>query len=255
MSMAAVTWAAALSVAVCALASAGLADSPAAPPVPAIVERAAEAYAKGLHGFVGMQRHFDTSISAGPVHHSEQSDSGILLSDGAFAALEYYHITRDGSAFTTAQLTDRTAVTTQNWVTGKVFFKEPYDRHYMSDYHFDASVACAACSQGTVAVGFSSAVHDAQHGGGTMWIDEATARVEKLTYVPYVLPPHATSGSVTETNGEPLPELWYVARIDQKYGGRLLFVGGTGTFTGVLDHFKRFASSADGMAALHNATI
>jgi hypothetical protein len=235
--------------------TAAAADQPSAATVPAIVTRAVDAYTKDVQGFVGMQRHFSTSISAGPVHHNEQSDSGLLLNDGSFVALAYYHITRDGSAFTAAQIAERDTQTTQNWLAGKVFFKEPYDRHYVGDYRFDASVACKDCAQGTVAVGFSSAAHDAQHGAGTMWIDEATARVEKLTYVPYAFPPHATSGSATETTGEPLPNLWYVTRIEQTYGGRLLFVSGTGKFTAVVDHFQRFTTSEDGMAALHNGTI
>lgn len=231
------------------------ADQPNAAAVPAIVTRAADAYAKGLKGFVGMQRHFSTSISAGPIHRSEQSDSGLLLNDGSLVALAYYRITRDGNAFTAAQIAEREAQATQNWLTGKVIFKEPYYRRYVSDYRFDASVACNDCARGTVAVAFSSPAHDAEHGEGTMWIDEATARVKKLTYVPYAFPPHASSGSVTETSGEPTPNLWYVTRIEQTYGGRLLFVTGTGTFTAVLDHFQRFGSSEDGMAALHNGTI
>jgi hypothetical protein len=231
------------------------AQQPAGSSIPGIVERAAEAYAKNIKGIVGMQRHFSTSISAGPVRHSEQSDSGLLLNDGAFVALEYYRIVRDGHAFSSRQLEERNTQTNEGWAAGKVFFKEPYDRRYLGDYRYDALVTCAECPAGTVAVKFFSSIHDAQHGDGTMWVEQATARVEKLTYVPNALPPHATSGTVTETTTEALPGMWFVTRIDQTYTGRFLLVYGTGTFTGTIDRFQRFTSVADGLAAMHSATV
>lgn len=235
--------------------TAGAADQPSGATVPAIVERAVATYTKSVQGVVGMQRHFSTSISAGPVHHSEVSESGLLLSDGVFVAIEYYRIVDDGKVFSSQQVAQRNTQTNQDWSAGKVFFKEPYDRRYLGDYRFDASASCPDCPSGTVAVKFSSSIRDAQHGNGTMWIDEATARVGKLTYGPNALPPHATSGSVTETSGAALPDLWYVTRIDETFAGRVLVVSGHGTFTGVVDHFQRFGSSADGMTALHNGTI
>lgn len=248
---------ASVSVLIAALGSPSTATTAAQPSgatVPAIVARAADAYTKNVQGVVGMQRHFSTSISAG-VHHTEASESGLLLNDGAFVAIEYYRIVDDGKVFSSQQIAARNTQTNQDWSAGKVFFKEPYDRRYLGDYRFDASAACPDCPTGTVAVTFSSSIRDAQHGNGMMWIDEATARVEKLTYAPNALPPHATSGSVTETSSAVLPDLWYVTKIDETFAGRVLIVSGHGTFTGLVDHFQRFASTADGTAALHSGTI
>jgi hypothetical protein len=218
-------------------------------PVPDAVERAAAAYADGLRGVVAMDRHFSTVVRAGFIQHTEGSESGFVMNDGAYARIRYYGIADDGKPFPAEKVAQRDAQTNADWKAGKIFFKEPYDRRFIADYAFSPEQACAACAAGSVAVDFSSAMHDAQHGQGTMWID-AAAHVEKLTYVPYVLPPHATSGNVTETSSEALPGVWYVTRIDETYQGRAFLVTGTGTFTGTFDNFRRYATVDEGIAAL-----
>jgi hypothetical protein len=222
----------------------------AVPSAPAMVLRASSVYSAELRGYVGMQRHFTTVIS-GAVHHSESSDSGQVMRNGAFVAISYYRIVRDGSPLPNAQIAQRNAQTNTSWRAGKVFFKEPYDRRYIADYQFGA-VRDAA---GQTSVAFSSSIHDAQHGAGTMWIDDRSAHVLKLTYSPYVLPQHATSGTVTETGGQALPHLWYVVRIDESYQGHILLLHGTGVFTGTFDHFRRFHTMQLARAVLMAGTI
>ena len=53
-----------------------------AAPVPTLVLRAAAVYTANVRGIIGMQRHFSTVLHAGPVHHTEESDSGLLMKDG-----------------------------------------------------------------------------------------------------------------------------------------------------------------------------
>lgn len=223
--------------------------------VPPIVERAIAAYETAVHGIIGMQRHFSTVIDAGIARHTEQSDSGLLLKDGAFVRAHYYRVVEDGKEFSATELAGRDKQTNEGWSAGKVFFKEPYDRRFVGDYQFDTAGGCADCASGTVRVTFESRKHDAQHGAGTMWIDPANAQVVKLTYVPYAFPPHATSGTVTETTAQVLPNLWYVARIEETYAGRALLLRGTATFTASMDHFQRFATLADGEDAVRDGTI
>ncbi len=209
-----------------------------------------------MRGVVSMQRHFVTEVNGGVVKHGEQSDSGQLMHDGRFVKITYYRIVRDGHPFSLSQIQQRNDETNKDWAAGKVFFKEPYDRQYMRDYSFEPpQAACSACPAGTQAVSFASTIHDSQHGNGVMYINTSNGHVVKLTYSAYVLPPHASSGSVTETGGEALTGLWYVVRIDQTYRGHALVITGTGTFTGVFDHFRRFPSVAAGEAALQNQTI
>jgi hypothetical protein len=88
-----------------------------------------------------------------------------------------------------------------------------------------------------------------------MYIDRRRAHVVKLTYTPNVLPPHATSGTITETSGVAWPDLWCVVRIDEIYRGHAFLFSGTGTFTAIFDHFRRLPSLAVGEAALRNGKI
>src|ERR1700687_15544 len=66
------------------------------PPVPALVLRAAAVYTANVRGIIGMQRHFSTVLHAGPVHHTEESDSGLLMKDGSFIKIKYVRIADDG---------------------------------------------------------------------------------------------------------------------------------------------------------------
>jgi len=221
---------------------------------PTLVSRVVAAYTTNVRGIIGMQRHFSTVINGGPVHHTEVSDSGLLLKDGAYVNIRYYRIADDGSAFSAAKIAQRNTQTNSDWSAGKIFFKEPYDRRYVADYQFQAPTTEAFCGA-AAAVAFSSTVKDAQHGSGWMCIDQSSARVTKLSYVPNAFPPHASAGSVTETSGTALTGMWYVTRIDETYNGHALIIHGNATFTGVVDHFRRFSDVSSAQAALTSGSI
>ncbi len=224
--------------------------------VPPIVLRAETAFDATLRGVVGMQRHFSTELRVGPVTHEEQSDSGLLMQDGRFVRIVYFRIVRDGHPFSPSQIQQRDDESNRAWTAGKIFFKEPYDEHYISDYSFGPpQVSCSECSPGTQAVSFASAIHDSQHGGGVMYIDAGNAHIVKLTYTPYVLPSHASSGFVTEIGGPGLPDLWYAVHIYETYRGHVFLMAGEGSFNGVFDNFRRFTNLSAGEAALQNQTI
>lgn len=223
--------------------------------VPDLVLRAANVYTASVRGVIGLQRHFSTVLHSGSIHHTEESDSGQLMQNGSFVKIVYYRITNDGRAFTKSQIDQRNAQTNQDWTVGKIFFKELYDRRFIGDYRFEQPQSCTACPAGTKAVNFASDIRDTQHGSGTMWIDAANARVIRLTYIPNVLPPHATFGTVTEIGGQAMPGTWYVVRIEGTYQGRAFLLKGTGTFTGVFDHFRRFSTITNGAVALRNRSF
>lgn len=222
----------------------------------ALVALAESYYTAGVRGIIGFQRHFTTVIDAHVVRHTEQSDSGFLMKDGAFVKIKYYRVADDGKPWDRAKLDGRDAQTNSDWAAGKIFFKEPYDRRFSVDYRFsDSSAACTLCPAGAAAVSFASDLHDAQHGAGTMWIERKTGRVLELTYTPYALPPHATSGTVTEISGQAMPELWTVVKIDEEYRGHAFVMTGTATFTATFDHFVRFDSLEAGQVALAEGSI
>jgi len=223
-------------------------------PIPDIVQRAATVYQAEVRGVVGMERHFTTVIHAGPVHHTEHSDSGFLMRDGVFTRIKYYQIADDGQPFTAQQTAIRESQTNREWSEGKIFFKEPYDERFLGDYQYDVAATCSECSEGAVAVNFKSDIKDNQHGSGTMWIDGA-AHVTKVEFSPNQLPPHANAGTVTEIATEVMPGIWYVTQIQATYRGRLLLLTGGATFTATFDHFHRFDRVGDADAALDNGSI
>jgi hypothetical protein len=224
-------------------------------PIPDIVNRAATVYSAETRGVVGLQRHFTTVVRAGPIRHTEHSDSGFLMNDGSYTRIKYYQIADDGRPFTADQIGARDSQTNHDWSAGKIFFKEPYDPRFLGDYQFEVLDPCPTCTPDTAVVNFTSDIHDAQHGSGTMWIDAATAHVIKVKFTPNQLPPHATSGTVTETTSEVWPGVWYVTEIQAAYKGRLFLLTGSATFTATFDHFHRFERVSVGNDALDNGTI
>lgn len=222
--------------------------------VPAVVQHAAEAYSHSIRGVLGMQRHFQTVIQAGPIRRSEQSDSGQLLIDGSSLRIKFYRVIRDGHSLSAQALTQRDEQTNKEWDAGRVYFKEPYDPRYSADYSYDVQSDCV-CPDHIVAVNFASSLQDNQHGKGTMWIDEQSGRVQQLTYRPNVLPLHATTGSVTEFSSEALPDFWYVTKIEEHFEGHAFVIKGSGTFTASFDHFRRFSNADSARVALQNDSI
>jgi hypothetical protein len=223
-------------------------------PIPEIVQRAATVYDGEVHGIVGMQRHFTIVIHAGPIHHTEHSDSGFVMHDGIYSKIKYYQISDDGRAFTPDEIGARDDQTNRDWGAGKIFFKEPYDPRFIGDYRFEVG-PCSNCSLGTSIVSFTSDIHDNQHGAGTLWIDNITAHVVKVTFTPNKLPPHATSGTVTETCTEVMPGFWYVTETEAAYKGRILLLTGSATFTATFDHFRRFDTVSVANDALERGSI
>jgi hypothetical protein len=249
-------WAAAATGSLLLVASGAQRAQATAASVPSIVLRASTTFDTTLHGVVGMQRHFSTEVRVGSITHQEESDSGLLMQDGRFVEIAYFRIVRDGRPFSPSQIQQRDDQTNQAWSAGKVFFKEPYDARYIGDYSFEPpQTSCSGCPPGTEAINFSSTIHDAQHGSGTMYVDASNGVVTKLSYTPYVLPSHASSGTVTETGGWGLPDLWYAVHINGTYAGHMFLISGTGTFNGVFDNFRRFASLSAGEAALRDQSI
>jgi hypothetical protein len=223
-------------------------------PIPDVVQQAATVYEAEVRGVVGMQRHFTTVIHAGPIHHTEHSDSGFLMRDGTFTRIKYYQIADDGQPFTPEQTAIRESQTNRDWSEGKIFFKEPYDERFLGDYQYDVTTMCTGCQEGVVAVNFTSDIKDNQHGSGTMWVD-AAGHVTKVVFSPNKMPPHANYGTVTEIASEVMPGVWYVTQIQATYKGRLLLLTGGATFTATFDHFHRFDRVGDANEALDDGSI
>jgi hypothetical protein len=212
--------------------------------IPPIVSQAAEQSAMASAGVIVHERHMSVTAVAGPAHFSESNDALLLLSDGAYRHIHFLHMAENGKVLGPDQVLKRESQDNRAFEHGTGFFKQPFDRRYLTDYTYRLTPSSDAAH---VEVSYSSALHDEQHGMGEMTIDAATGRVMSVAYTPYVFPDHASNGTVTETFGEPLPGLWTIVRIDQTYGGRVLFVTGHGAVTETLDHFRRFTDADAGL--------
>jgi hypothetical protein len=220
--------------------------------VPAIVSRAAQTASLESAGVIVHERHITLTASAGPAHFSQRNDAIMLMNDATYSRIHYLRIEENGHVLNSNEMAKREAENNKELESGKAFFKQPFDQRYLADYQYTI-VPCSLCASGEVAVHFSSPIEDEQHGAGDMHIDAATGHVLDLTYAPNALPDHANSGQVSETFGQALPGLWTIVRIDRTYSGRVLFVGGRGTVTEVLDNFHHFTDASLGEAYYRTA--
>ncbi len=218
--------------------------------IPPIVTQAAQFAAASTSGVIVHERHISVVAVAGPAHFSATNDAMLLLSDGAYRHIHFLRMAENGKTLSAEQVAKREDQNNTQFEKGEGFFKQPFDRRYLTDY--DYTTVSSSGSQ--VTVGFNSGLHDEQHGAGQMQIDPSTGRVLSVSYQPYVLPDHASAGNVTETFGEALPGFWTIVRIDRTYSGRMLFVSGHGTASETLDHFHRFTDADAGFAFFRTAT-
>ncbi len=227
----------------------GATSASAQPGIPAIVAQAAQFTAVETSGIIVHERHMSVIAAAGPAHFSEMNDDVLLLSDGAYRHIHFLRMAENGRTLSADQMLKRENANNVEFEHGEGFFKQPFDRRYLTDY----SYAVTSASGDLITVAFASALRDEQHGKGEMIVDATSGRISSLTYTPYVFPDHASGGTVTETFGEALPGLWTIVRIDSTYSGRVLFVTGHGAATETLDHFHRFTNAGVGFAFYRTA--
>jgi hypothetical protein len=225
-----------------------------APAVPAPVLAAAQTALGDNAGAIVHERHISVSAVAGPARFTQQNDAVLLMVDGAYRHIHFSKIVENGHTLSAEEVAKRENENNAQFERGDGFFKQPYDKRYLADYAYDVVPQCT-CPSGQTEVHFSTTMHDAQHGEGTMRIDQTTGHVIEVRYTPFVFPDHANAGTTTETFGEPIAGLWTIVRIDREYTGRVLFVPGHGTATETLDHFRRFADPEAGVAFYRSATL
>jgi hypothetical protein len=120
-------------------------------------------------------------------------------------------------------------------------FAPPFDPRYVDAYQYQ--------SGGPSTIDFTSSVHDAGHGSGSFTYD-SQENVVSYTYKPNVLPPHATSGEVTDRRSEVLPGYWTVTQETQQYKGTYGFFSAAGTVQMEYADFRRFNDLASAERAL-----
>ena len=233
--------------------AAGAISASAAPaaPVPGVVMRAAEANARALQGTLVHERHITISVSAGPMHYSEQNDARLLMANGLYEQLRYTRVVENGKTLGPAAIEKRDEQINSELARGSGNFKQPFDARFLQDYSYQTGAKCV-CLPNAVAVRFHSLVRDDSHGDGVMQIDRTSGRVLDVTYTPDVLPAHASSCTTTEAFAEVLPGVWTIVRIERSYQGHVAFFGGGGDVVETLDHFQSVRSARAGLTYLND---
>jgi hypothetical protein len=103
-------------------------------------------------------------------------------------------------------------------------------------------------------VSFTSLVRDVGHRDGTLWIDRSTGHVVKMVSRPAV--PRANFHlETTTTYGPILTDAWGALREELHSESQTSSAPVTSDMTITFDHYRRFASDAEGRKAVENGSL
>lgn len=184
-----------------------------------------------------MHRVFDVH-SAFQGHHEDIVMRGVY-DDGTTVRVKVYSYTINGKS---ASAQDVSSLE-NSWEHPKPedVFAAPYDPRYLDAYQYQTG--------GPSTIYFSSNVHDAGHGHGRFEYD-AQGNVVSITYEPNVLPPHASSGTITDLRSEAIPGYWASDQETQEYKGSYGPFAASGTLQITFSDFRRFPDLASALQAL-----
>lgn len=221
-----------------------LASAPAADDAAARVRLAAAKYAETAHGAVLFRVATQTDIRGGPIHRIEQSDAVYVANDGLVVRKRYLHFKQNGRELGAEDLAEKSAEA--ETALSRFGLRLPYLRSVAADYRFDPPVERAA----SVEIGFHALVRDQSHGDGTIVLDRATDRVERVDVTPAVMPPKATGGTVSVIFGLVAQDRWDIVEIDHDFSGREGFLRGKLRSATHYDHYMPYPDQARALAAL-----
>ncbi len=227
----------------------GASETPAAAPE---VRHAAELSVRDHKGIIGYESAFDTNMRGGPLHRSYHYRNAYLYNDERLVKARALYKDDNGHVADAAELNAETRKIESEQGSGKVF-AVPFDARHFSEYRYEKGI-CAGCSADEVAFKFTSLVQDEFHGNGSMTLD-GRGHVMNLTYVPSVLPPHASKARVTIYRGAVLPDYWATVKSEGHYEGRYGFVRGSADMQSRNEHFHRFSSVDAAVAALNSGKL
>ncbi len=222
------------------------------PSVPFEVRHAAELSVHDHKGIIGYESAFDTNMHGGPLHRAYHYRNAYLYNDEHLLKARALYKDDNGQIADAAQLqTETTKIETEQG-SGKVF-AVPFDARHFSEYRYDRA-ECSGCAQGEVAFTFTSLVQDEFHGSGSMTL-ESGGHIRLLTYVPSVLPAHASAARITVHRSEVLPGYWATVKSEGHYEGRYGLIHGGADMQSRNEHFHRFSSVDTAVTALYSGKI
>jgi hypothetical protein len=218
-----------------------------------LVARAGALVAKSMEGVTANDRSIDLEIVAGPERQSERNEATVISRDGEPSAIVYERVVKDRTELSSSDLRARERKENAAFESGKTGFRQPYDRRFSADYRFSPS-SCPTCLTGNVQIAFRSKLRDDAHGDGSMLVEIASGRVQRVSYEPNVLPSHANNGSVTEIFGEPVAGSWTIVRIESVYSGRVALFKGSAQMTERLFNYRHYDTVSEALEKCAHAS-
>lgn len=211
-----------------------------------LVKQASEHYAKDIRGVIRYHSQTESRIKAPMLNQTIKSTAFMIQKDGVPVQVVMEQMTTNGKEASRDELAKQQAQTNASFKDGKGFFKAPYDSRYLADYSFSLE-DCASCPPGAIAIRFTSAIQDEQHGKGLMILD-AQRRVREVRYSPNVYPPNVTRGEITLTRDEVTKGMSGLTGLKVDYHGAMGPIKGSFVMTQRNSGFRRFASVEEALA-------
>lgn len=175
---------------------------------PRALVQVAQRYEQTSRGVVSFQMHRVFDVHGGFSQRHEDLVMNGVYDDGALVRVHVVRYAINGQPASASDISN----VEQSWNHPKPsdVFAPPFDSRNFDAYQYR--------SDGPSTIDFTSSVHDAGHGQGSFTYDDQ-ANVVSYTYKPNVLPPHATSGLITDRRSEVLPGYWASTQETQEYKG------------------------------------
>jgi hypothetical protein len=164
-----------------------------------------------------------------------------VYQDGATVKVHVYSYTIDGHAASSSDV----AALEESWDHPKAsdVFAPPFDPNHVDGYQYQQG--------GGSTIYFNSSVQDAGHGRGSFTYN-AQNDVVSVSYQPNALPPHASSGQITDVRSEVLPGYWAITQETQQYKGNYGPFAAAGTVQVAFSDFRRFPDLQSALRALNS---
>jgi hypothetical protein len=199
----------------------------------------AQRFLQTTQGVVAFRMHRTFDVHGGFSSRHEDLVLQGVYDDAALVKVRVYSYSIDGKAASAADVSSLE----QAWDHPKPgdVFAAPFDPRNFDAYQYQNG------SPSTIY--FNSAVHDAGHGRGSFTYD-AQSDIVAYTYQPNALPPHATSGEITDLRSEVLPGYWAVTQETQNYKGTYGLFSAAGTIQITFSDFRRFPDLQSALGTL-----
>lgn len=205
---------------------------------PALVQ-VAQRYTQTNRGVVTFQMHRVFDVHGGFSKRHEDLVMNGVYDDGALVRVHVVSYSINGSAASASDVSN----VEQSWNNPKPadVFAPPFDSRNFDAYQYRSGAPST--------IDFTSSVHDAGHGSGNFAYD-AQANVVSYTYQPNALPPHATSGEITDRRSEVLPGYWAATEETQEYKGNYGPFSAAGTIQVSYSDFRRLPDLQSALRAM-----